>query len=116
MGETTNVKLDKIIEMMHILREENHQLKEKINILDSFVRRSIEDRVLNMADLVHRYKTSKSTLISNPWILPNFGISDFSIGIKRWRMATVLSWEDIAIEKRKQDWMKICQSNHKISP
>lgn len=113
MSSLQDAKLDAILSSLHVLSEENRALRKSVHILQSSITASIDEKILTIADLTVRYKIGQTALYSNPWRLPNFGVSDFDYGAKRWRMSTVLQWEEKSDKEHEIEWNALSVSQRK---
>ena len=59
--------------------------------------------VVKVADVARMEGISRSQIAGKEaYLLPNFGVSQYPDGVKRWDLDTYLTWRRIPVEKRKQ--------------
>ena len=80
------------------------ELKNQVAQLNTVISESFAEKVLTVADLAERYGVKKNYLYSKLWLMPNFGVSDFKLGSKRWKLSTVLDWEKKSDLEHEADW------------
>ena len=97
-------RLDLISSQLNLLIQENKEMKSALHSFSNLLSRSITDKTLNMSALAKHYNMSKSTLQTKFYMQPNYGKSDYDAGLTRWRLKTILEWENIPVEQRKETW------------
>ena len=59
--------------------------------------------VLKVADIAGLEGVSRTQIVGKEaYLLPNFGISEYPDGTKRWRIETYLEWRRMPIERRRE--------------
>lgn len=109
----TDAKIDSLLASVNLLIEENRELRQIVQRYTSSVCEIVDEKVLTLNDLSARYGQHRSTISRKPWILPNFGVSDFPEGTKRWKMSTVLAWEEKTPQQHKQEWRALSIAERK---
>ena len=76
-------------------------IEERIGLIE----RSLPVReVYTIDDICLMLGISRNQARSRPWLLPNYGISEFPGKVKKWRVATYRTWMRIAPRARELDW------------
>lgn len=71
-------------------------------------------KVVTVADICkieHVSKTQIST--KEAYLLPNFGISEYPEGTKRWNLSTYLKWREIPASKRKDMYVDYLEAQRR---
>lgn len=90
------------------MREFN-ELKDMVGKIMSKL--GLEEATLMIKDLAIRYGCSYNHIkYSAPWLMPNFGKSDFS-GATRWLISTVRQWEETPVLERKLQYLRLAEEN-----
>ena len=84
-------KLDQILLLMSM--NLNKDGAEPVDAKDVAKRVGIDPRSIYKFDYRH--------------YLPNYGVSEFETGKKRWSLETYMNWESIPEEKRRSDWLNM---------
>lgn len=59
--------------------------------------------VLKIADIAKLEGVSRTQIVGKEaYLLPNFGISEYPDGTKRWRIETYLEWRRVPIQRRRE--------------
>ena len=78
-------------------------LKSMENLLKIMVRNTKMPQVVTVADIAEIEGLSVTNLKEkHPELLPNFGLSDYGEGTRRWNYDTYLRWQEIPVAQRKQ--------------
>lgn len=81
-------------------------VREELNRYFSYKQ---EKNVMKIKDLAERYGYASSSMYSKPWLLPNYGKSDFETGVMRWRLTTISEWEAIPVKERMKKYFAKCR-------
>ena len=78
-------------------------MKSMENLLKIIVRNTKMPQVVTVSDIAEIEGLSVTNLKDkHPELLPNFGVSDFGSGTKRWHFDTYLRWQEIPVSQRQQ--------------
>lgn len=78
-------------------------LKSMENLLKIVVRNTKLPQTVTVADIAEIEGLSVTNLKEkHPELLPNFGVSDYGTGTKRWNYDTYLRWQEIPVAQRLQ--------------
>lgn len=78
-------------------------LKSIENLLKIVVRNTKQPQVVTIADIAEIEGLSITNLKDkHPELLPNFGISEYGTGTRRWSFDTYLKWQEIPVAQRLQ--------------
>ena len=73
------------------------------NLLKVIVRNTKLPQVVTIADIAEIEGLSVTNLKDrHPELLPNFGISEYGTGTRRWSFDTYLKWQEIPVAQRLQ--------------
>jgi len=72
-------------------------------MLESFGARSH----FGVADIARMMGCAVNTVKNKPFLLPNFGLSDFPSGRRKWRLETVMKWLEKSPEDHERTWYGI---------
>lgn len=94
--------------------EEWQEINQKVDNLTVLVKalllRTSTPSVLKVADIMKLENVSRSQILGKEaYLLPNFGVSEYPDGTKRWAVDTYLKWRQIPLEKRKRmysEWLQ----------
>ena len=50
---------------------------------------------------------SKSKIYSSPWLIPNFGLSDYATATKRWKWDSWEKWQEKDEVERRKEWLSL---------
>lgn len=92
-----NAKLNPIetlFEMQKMILAQQEFIIQNINIPEC----------IDVKFIYNKLDISKSKIYDSPWLLPNFGISDYTSGKKRWKWETWVSWNNRDEATRKKEW------------
>lgn len=89
-------------------REDYEALKAEIEemraCLNSIRAKLVMPEVLYVSDVAKLEDLSISGIKKSPWLLPNFGVSEYPGGRCRWTYDTVRRWRDIPVKERVSMW------------
>ena len=78
-------------------------IKSMENLLKIVVRNTKQPDVVTVADIAEIEGLSITNLKDkHPELLPNFGVSDYGTGTRRWKFDTYLKWQEIPVAQRLQ--------------
>lgn len=78
-------------------------IKTMENLLKIVVRNTKQPDVVTVADIAKIEGLSITNLKDkHPELLPNFGISDYGTGTRRWKFDTYIKWQAIPVAQRLQ--------------
>ena len=78
-------------------------IKSMENLLKIIVRNTKLPQVVTIADIAEIEGLSVTNLKEkHPELLPNFGVSDYGTGTKRWAFDTYQKWQQIPVAQRKK--------------
>lgn len=83
------------------LRRQLDQLTDLVKILGRQVKAS---SVLYVSDVAAMERMSVTQLKREPWLMPNFGLSDYPTGRCRWSLESYEAWRAIPVSQRKSMW------------
>lgn len=64
-------------------------------------------KVRTTADICRDFGYSPNTLRTSPWLLPNFGKSDFPGKTRKWKEATYQNWFSGSMEAKRREWDRL---------
>jgi hypothetical protein len=79
------------------LRDEISSLREQIA--------NTGKEIKTIADISREYGYSRRTVERSPWLMPNWGKSDFTGQRKRWKRETYKAWFSVPIITREREWL-----------
>ena len=86
-------------------------LTEKIELMSSLAK---VPETVSVADIAKLNGLSRTDIAYNkPYLLPDFGKSEFPVGKKRWTIEKYHAWEAIPLEKRKAEWERRSKTDAK---
>lgn len=69
---------------------------------------------VRVADVAKMEGISRSQISGKEaYLLPNFGVSQYPDGVKRWDLETYLSWRRIPVERRKKAFAEFLDAGRK---
>lgn len=69
---------------------------------------------VRVADVARLEGISRSQICGKEaYLLPNFGVSQYPDGVKRWDLETYLSWRRIPVEKRKANYAEFLEAGRR---
>lgn len=85
---------------MDKLMAELHNTNTMLKLL---LQKTTLPKTISVADIAQMEGVSVTSLTERkPWLLPNFGKSDFSDKKRRWKFETYAAWSEIPEAQRKQ--------------
>lgn len=94
---------DAVIVTREDMERFNASLKSIENLLKIMVRNTKQPQVVTVSDIAEIEGLSVTNLKDkHPELLPNFGVSDYGTGTKRWNFDTYLKWQAIPVTERIQ--------------
>lgn len=63
--------------------------------------------IKTIADICREYGYSRATVERNPWLMPNWGKSDFTGTRKRWKRETYAAWFSMPVDARHRQWLNM---------
>lgn len=55
--------------------------------------------------IAYKLDLSTSSIYASPWLMPNFGVSDYTTGKKRWKWSTWCKWTERSETVRRDEWI-----------
>ncbi len=95
-----NLNLDQLEEII----EMQEQMIQQIQFLLDFMP---VPECVNVKFICSKLKLSKAKVYSSPWLMPNFGKSDYPSATKRWKWDSWEKWQSIDEEKRRSQWLSL---------
>jgi hypothetical protein len=83
------------------MRDELHALRAEVSTLRAA---APGRKVKTMSDIVRDHGYSRKFVTRHPWLMPNFGRSDFDGQYKRWRPETYQSWYAVPADARRTQY------------
>lgn len=69
---------------------------------------------VRVADVARMEGISRSQIAGKEaYLLPNFGVSQYPDGVKRWDLETYLNWRKVPVERRKQMYAEFLEAGRK---
>ena len=69
---------------------------------------------VKVADIARMEGISRSQIVGKEaYLLPNFGVSQYPDGVKRWDLDTYLDWRKIPVERRKEAYATYLDAQRK---
>ena len=62
---------------------------------------------INVKYICSKLNLSKSKVYSSPWLLPNYGLSDYATATKRWKWETWEKWHEKSEKERRSEWLAL---------
>ena len=63
--------------------------------------------IKTVTDIMRDFGYSRRVITSTPWLMPNWGKSDFPGRTKKWQHQTYLAWFAVSGDKRRKEWSEI---------
>ena len=64
----------------------------------------IPQGIKTIADIMRDYSYTRKVIVGNPWLMPNFGRSDFPGRIRKWKAETYRKWYEVPMAMRQHEW------------
>ena len=77
------------------------RLEEKLDLL---IESLPAKEVYTIGDICRMLQISKNQARSRPYLLPNYGVSDYPGRIRKWRVETYRAWIQTSPTQHKQEW------------
>lgn len=87
---------------MERLEKKIDVLSEKLDCMQKLIR---VPETVSVSDIASMKGMSRTDLLYNkPYLLPDYGRSEFPVGKKRWTLQRYAEWEKIPLEERIAGW------------
>ena len=98
--------------------EEFSKMQKELTELHALVRLLCEKlgtpKVVTVADICKFEQISKTQISTKEvYLLPNFGISEYPDGVRRWNVSTYLRWREIPVKQRKDMYVDYLEEERK---
>lgn len=90
------------------LRKQLDQLTDLVKILGRQVKAS---NVLYVSDIASMERMSVTQIKREPWLLPDFGQSEYPTGRCRWSLEKYEGWRSLPVSQRKSMWDTRVENN-----
>lgn len=100
--------------------EDYQRLEEKLGellLMVSHIKEALGiPLTVKVADVAKMEGISRSQIAGKEaYLLPNFGVSQYPDGVKRWDLDTYLSWRRIPVERRRDAYAEFLETGRKKS-
>lgn len=90
-------QLEAVLSMQKKILEQQEFLLESLPIPEC----------IDVKFICKKLKISKAKVYSSPWLMPNFGKSDYPSSTKRWKWSTWEIWHRRNEAERRTDWLSL---------
>jgi hypothetical protein len=98
-------EIELMLLISNAVRAEVSPLHEEISSLKDEVARIMpQERVKTVADICREFGYARHTVLRHPWLMPNWGRSDYPGRVRRWKAETYRDWFKKATTDREYEW------------
>ena len=93
------------------LRDEIAEMRSLMELIANSVGAA---KIVRIMDIARMEGVSRAQISGREaYLLPNFGVSEFPDGTKRWNIETYMKWRKIPVDQRKRMFSKWLDENRK---